>query len=95
MKQQGNYYLEIIRDYNNEEVAITAAVLLQYIDGFQEEISKVMKQDDSIVKTEKLFKLIAYNEAVSVLERIESNSSAEEKEKIAFTRGGVSKRRPA
>lgn len=77
---QGDYenakakFLKIITGYNNEDVSITAAILLGYLEEFRKEVEKIKLSDEnSIQKSEKLFKLIAYNEALDILDEIEAS----------------------
>ena len=74
----GNYqvaeekYLSIINQYNKKKISITAAILLQYITDFQNEIKKLRDSDEkSLVKSEKFFKLIAFNDALNEIEKVE------------------------
>jgi len=81
-------YLTVIKDYGDFSTAVTAAVMLRYLEGFRTEIEKVLKTEkDSSVKGDKLYKLIAYTESYEVLKRIENSSSPSEKEKIKFYKG--------
>ncbi|MBN1411162.1 MAG: tetratricopeptide repeat protein [Spirochaetales bacterium] len=86
----GNYetakekYLSIINNYNNENAAITAAILLKYLEEFQNEIEKVKNSKASgVEKSEQLFKLIAYKDALQVLDNV-SVSDPKQKEKINY-----------
>lgn len=81
-------YLTVIKDYGDFSTAVTAAVMLRYLEGFRTEIEKVLKTEkDSSEKGDKLYKLIAYTESYEVLKRIENTSSPSEKEKIKFYKG--------
>ena len=81
-------YLTVIKDYGDINTAVTAAVMLRYLEGFRTEIEKVMKTEkDSTEKGDKLYKLIAYTESYEVLKRIENTSAPSEKEKIKFFKG--------
>jgi tetratricopeptide (TPR) repeat protein len=81
-------YLTVIKDYGDINTAVTAAVMLRYLEGFRTEIEKVLKTEkDSSAKGEKLYKLIAYTESYEVLKRIENTSTALEKDKIKFYKG--------
>lgn len=81
-------YLTVIKDYGDISTAVTAAVMLRYLEGFRTEIEKVLKTEkDSSAKGDRLYKLIAYTESYEVLKRIENTSSPSEKEKIKFYKG--------
>jgi tetratricopeptide (TPR) repeat protein len=81
-------YLTVIKDYGDFSTAVTAAVMLRYLEGFRTEIEKVLRTEkDSSAKGDKLYKLIAYTESYEVLKRIENTSSPSEKEKIKFYKG--------
>jgi len=87
-KEARSKYISIIKNYGHSKIAVTAALLLRYIDGFKKEINKIMTTEkDSLEKGEKLHRLIAYRESLAVLNKIEKNSTKSEKEKIAFFRG--------
>jgi tetratricopeptide (TPR) repeat protein len=74
-------FLEIIKNFENEDVAITAARLLRFIEELEEEVRKVKESDDSpLMKSEKLYKLIAFKEALEILEKVvEDEEKASEK----------------
>jgi tetratricopeptide (TPR) repeat protein len=81
----GNYtdaksvFISIIKDYNDENIAITAALMLRYLETIQSEVSKVRESGDSgVVKSEKLYRLIAYNDAIEVLQKIVPQNKKEE-----------------
>ncbi|HNX25426.1 MAG TPA: hypothetical protein PKG60_15370 [Spirochaetota bacterium] len=78
-------YLTVIKDYGDINTAVTAAVMLRYLEGFRTEIEKVLKTEkDSTEKGDKLYKLIAYTESYEVLKRIENTSLPSEKGKIKY-----------
>ncbi len=87
----GNYkeakerYSTVIKDYSDEDVAITAIILLRYLEGFRSEIVRIVKEEkNSIVKGEKLYKLIAYKESLEVLKKVEKEADPSEKSRIKF-----------
>ena len=87
-KEARKKYMGVIKDYGDIDVAVTAAVLLRYLDGFNSEIERVLKSEkDSVEKGEKLYKLIAYRESYKVLKKIESTVPASEKSRIQFFKG--------
>jgi tetratricopeptide (TPR) repeat protein len=81
-------YLTVIKEYGDINTAITAAVMLRYLEGFRTEIEKVLgTEKDSTAKGEKLYKLIAYTESYEVLKRIENTASLSERGKIKYFKG--------
>ncbi len=81
-------YLTVIKDYGDMSTAVTAAVMLRYLEGFRTEIERVLATEkDSTEKGEKLYKLIAYRESYEVLKRIEGTAPPSEKKKIQFFKG--------
>lgn len=71
-------YLYIIKNYNNEEIAITAAILLRYLENFQGEIEKIKKSNmPDIDKSENLYKIIAFKDAIEILDNVQSNNQNE------------------
>jgi tetratricopeptide (TPR) repeat protein len=68
-------YISVIKDYGDINVAVTAALLLRYLEGFRSEIERIaVTEKDSVEKGEKLYKLIAYRESLAVLDRVEKNA---------------------
>ncbi len=89
----GNYkdakgdYNTVIRDYSDEKAAITAAILLRYLEGFRSEAVRIIEhENDSVVKGEKLYKLIAYRESLDVLQKIEKDADPKERSEIRFVK---------
>ena len=81
-------YLTVIKEYGELSTAVTAAVMLRYLEGFRTEIERVLKTEkDSTEKGEKLYKLIAYTESYEVLRRVEKTASPSERDKIKFYKG--------
>jgi len=79
-----NILKDVIKQYNNEGVALTAATLLQYIQLFETEINKTKTSSESALdKSEKLYKLIAYNDAIEILDQM-SIEDEEQKDKILY-----------
>jgi hypothetical protein len=82
-EQAKGKYLTIIKNYENEDVAITAAVLLRYLEEIMAEVQRVKESDESpILKSEKLYKLIAFEEAIEILDKVttEDKTSTEKVE---------------
>jgi tetratricopeptide (TPR) repeat protein len=77
-------FVAIIRKYNNENIAITAALMLQYLETLQSEVNKVKQSGESDkIKSEKLYRLIAYEDALAVLEKIVPQNK-KEADQIAY-----------
>jgi tetratricopeptide (TPR) repeat protein len=77
-------FLSIIKDYSNENIAMTAALMLQYLETLRSEVNKVKESGGSgIEKSEKLYRLIAYQDAVEVLSKITPQNDREA-DKIAY-----------
>lgn len=75
---------EVIRQYNNESLALAAATLLQYIAYFEQEINKTKESEENALdKSEKLYKLIAYKDALEILDKM-SFEDEEQKERILY-----------
>lgn len=79
-----NKYMYVIKNYSEKPVAITALILLRYLDGFRSELTRVLKEEDSIEKSEKLCKLIAYKEALEVISKIDKNSKPQDHHRIMY-----------
>jgi len=90
----GNYtaarekYKYVTMNYSEKPVAITALILLRYLDGFKSELDRVIKdENDSVEKSEKLCRLIAYRDALDVITRIEGKNSTADQLKIKYIKG--------
>ncbi|MCP4136641.1 MAG: tetratricopeptide repeat protein [bacterium] len=90
----GNYneavelYTLVIKDYGNEKAAITAAILLRYLEGFTTEIKRIIKEEKlSINKGKKLYDLIAYREALDVFLKVEKIAGRKERSTINYYKG--------
>lgn len=78
-------YLRIMNDYGNEDIAITASLLLHYLNGFTKEQKRIIENElDSIEKGERLFKLMAYRKSIKILDKMLADSSKTEREKIYY-----------
>jgi tetratricopeptide (TPR) repeat protein len=83
-----NKYLYVIKNYGDKPVAITALILLRYLEGFRSELDRVLKYDkDSLEKSEKLCKLIAYRDALKVITKIENKSNPADRPRIMYIKG--------
>ncbi len=80
-----NHYNRIINTYSSESVAITATILLRYLEGFHSEHKKILNMEkDSISKSEKLYKLLAYKESLAVLNKEESSAKPSQLARIRY-----------
>ncbi|HEY1406725.1 MAG TPA: tetratricopeptide repeat protein [Spirochaetota bacterium] len=86
-KEAKSKYETVIKDYGNESVAVTAALLLRYLEGFMQEIDKVLASEDSVEKGVKLYNLIAYDESLKVFDKVEKNMNVQDKAKIKYFKG--------
>jgi tetratricopeptide (TPR) repeat protein len=63
-------FIRIIKKYYGADESTAAALMLQYLETFLSEIDNVKKSTDSAIsRAQKLFMLMAYDEALSVLEK--------------------------
>lgn len=92
----GNYneakerYQTVIRDYGDRPLAVTAIILLRYIEGFKSELDRVMKEEpDSVEKSDKLYKLIGFREAMKVIARVEKTAPAAERARVRYLKGRI------
>ena len=90
----GNYreakelFQTVIRDYGDRPLAVTAVILLRYIEGFRSELERVVREEpDSVEKSDKLYKLIAYKESMGVIKRIEKKVSPAERARVQYLKG--------
>jgi tetratricopeptide (TPR) repeat protein len=78
-------YKKVIQLFKGKPIAITASILLQYLDEFEKEKERILassKQD--IDSAEKLFRLFAFNESTKLLDTLEKEASPEEKNRIQY-----------
>lgn len=84
---------QIITEYKNEDIAITASILLMHIMDFREESRRVLQnKTESTEKLVKLFQLNSFQNAKLLLERLNSshrNMDNETKAKIDYYRGRI------
>lgn len=90
----GNYqnskknYHRIIKDFSDEGAVVTAVILLRYLEGFNTEIERILKDgEQNVVKSEKLYKLLAYRESIKVLDSIEAEGASKDRARIRFLKG--------
>lgn len=83
-----NKYTYVTRNFSDKPVAITALILLKYLDGFKSELNRILKdENDSIGKSEKLCRLIAYRDAIDVINRIENNTGPADQPRLKYIKG--------
>ena len=92
----GNYseakerYQTVIRVYGDRPLAATAIILLRYIEGFKSELERVLKEEpDSVEKSDKLYKLIAFKEAMAVIGRVEKTAPPAERARVRYLKGRI------
>lgn len=79
------YYLNVINNYPTEDVSITAVILLRYLTTFQKEYANLKNRNlDAVLKSEKLYELMAFREALNILESIESEKKDNQPGKIQY-----------
>ena len=80
-------YRDVINNYPESNACITASIMLHKLVEFRSEAENVMASEkDSVVKGEKLFRLISFREALKVLESIEKEAPESEKARINYYR---------
>ncbi len=85
LKNAETYYTRIIKEYSSENIAITASILLKYLKGFKNEQNRIKESDiGSIEKSEKLYSLQAYDDALDVLEGMETKAGPEQVSRIKY-----------
>ena len=83
-KAKNNFHI-IIKSYNLESGAITATILLRYIDGFTAERKRVQESRAApLVKSENLVNLLAYEKALNILEKIEYSADPADISRIKY-----------
>jgi len=90
----GNYktakkeLMTVINDYGDKPASNTALILLRYIEGFKSELDRILKYErDSTGKSEKLVRLLAYREALNVINKIEKTAPPADKPRILYLKG--------
>jgi tetratricopeptide (TPR) repeat protein len=78
-------YKTVITDYSQESSAITASVLLKYLEGFRDAREKILfDKSDPLLKGQKLVNLLAYQEALDVIDTAEKNADPKELPRIKY-----------
>lgn len=74
-----NNYRTIIKEYNQESSAITATILLKYLEGFTIARDKVLHSGaDPLLRSQDLVKLLAYEQALDILDTLEFTAKPED-----------------
>ncbi|HON77549.1 MAG TPA: tetratricopeptide repeat protein [Spirochaetota bacterium] len=80
-------YKQVLEEYSGEPSAITAGLLLRYLDGFQSEVKKILSQKKkSIISAERLYLLHAYHDSLEMLDHLNRTATPEELKKINYYR---------
>lgn len=83
-KAQQSYRM-VISEHGHEGTAVTATVLLRYLEGFSQARQRVLSDDaDSIFKSRRLVSLLAYEKALEVLNKVSKNASADDIAQIEY-----------
>lgn len=78
-------YNTIIRDYSQESSAITASILIRYLEGFTLARERVLiAESDPVLKSRKLVSLLAYEQALKIINEIESKAAASDLPSIQY-----------
>lgn len=69
-------YRKIIKDFSQESSAITASILIRYLEGFTSARDNVLlNESDPVLKSRKLVDLLAYEQALKIIEDIEHKAA--------------------
>jgi len=78
-------YNTIIKDYSQESSAITASILIRYLEGFSLARERVLTgESDPVLKSRKLVSLLAYKQALKIIEDFENKASQSELPSIQY-----------
>jgi tetratricopeptide (TPR) repeat protein len=78
-------YNTIIRDYSQESSAITASILIRYLEGFTLARERVLLgESNPVLKSRKLVNLLAYEHALKIIEEIEIKTAPSELPSIRY-----------
>ncbi|PKL39115.1 MAG: hypothetical protein CVV44_09625 [Spirochaetae bacterium HGW-Spirochaetae-1] len=78
-------YLIIIEKYGRENSAITATVLLRYLEGFSLARQRVLSgKDDSLSQSQQLVNLLDYKRALAILDAVEHEAKPEDISRITY-----------
>ncbi len=80
-----NNYRTVIEKYSQESSAITAVILLRYLEGFRLARERVLSGDaDPVVRSQKLVNLLAYEQALKVIKDIERTADPKDLPRIKY-----------
>lgn len=78
-------YNRVIKEFGHEGSAVTATVLLRYLEGFSQARKRVVSDNaDSLVKSRKLVSLLAYERALDILNTASKTASSEDIAQIEY-----------
>ncbi len=86
-RQAKNIYRQIIEKFPDLPVSITASVLLDLLEGISREADKVRLMPDSLKKGESLFNLIAFEDSLGVIKKLERSSGAKSSPSLLLYKG--------
>jgi tetratricopeptide (TPR) repeat protein len=80
-----NNYNIIISDYSYESSAITASILAKYLEGFSQARNRVLHgKSDPLLKSQKLVSLLAYEQALKIINTAELKSGSKDLPRILY-----------
>ena len=80
-----NNYNIIIKDYSYESSAITASILAQYLEGFSQARNMILNgKSDPVLKSQKLVNLLAYEQALKIINAAELKSGSKDLPRILY-----------
>jgi tetratricopeptide (TPR) repeat protein len=81
-------YLTVIENYSQESSAITATILLKYLEGFRLARERVLNtKGDPLATSQHLVNLLAFKQALSILTTAESNARPGDLPRIKYFMG--------
>ena len=80
-----NNYQAVITDYSQESSAITASILIRYLEGFRLARERVLVDEkDPVLKSQKLVSLLAYKDALDIINSTELKSDPKDFPRINY-----------
>ncbi|HNX25327.1 MAG TPA: tetratricopeptide repeat protein [Spirochaetota bacterium] len=78
-------YITIITEYSNESSAITASILVRYLEGFNLARERVLSgETDPVLKSQKLVSLLAYEQALKIINDTEQKVGPKDLPRILY-----------
>lgn len=72
-------YSKVIKDYSQESSAITASILIRYLEGFRMARERVLlNESDPLLKSRMLVNLLAYEQALKIIEDTETKATSKD-----------------